>query len=471
MPGLQDYKKNMKKVTAVFDIGKTNKKFFLFDRKYRQVYKEYTRFEEIKDEDGFPTENLKALQSWLKEIVDRVLAEKKFTITAINFSTYGASLVHLDKDGNVLTPLYNYLKPLPKEISSKFYKEHGAPLTIAAETASPEAEMLNSGMQLYWIKLTKPELYNKIKYTLHFPQYLSFLFTGVPVSEFTSIGCHTALWDYRKGGYHQWVIKESIDEKFPFIVPTQTSFNMTYHGSKIKIGAGIHDSSSALLPYLLGEKKQFVLISTGTWSITLNPFDKSILTKEDLMNNCLCYLKVDGKPVRATRFFMGNEYKMQVRKLQDYFKKDESYHKTLKFNLDIYLKLKSNEKRQFKFEEIKIDRDDRLSETDLSVFSSFEEAFHQLMIELVLIQVKTTRLAIGKSEIKKIYIDGGFTDNDIFVKLVALHFKAYKVRTTKSPLGSALGAAMVISNKKLNAGFLKENYQMQKLVPPVLQVN
>ncbi|SVB65319.1 uncharacterized protein METZ01_LOCUS218173, partial [marine metagenome] len=40
------------KVTAVFDIGRTNKKFFLFDDDLKEVYREYIRFDEIVDEDG-----------------------------------------------------------------------------------------------------------------------------------------------------------------------------------------------------------------------------------------------------------------------------------------------------------------------------------------------------------------------------------------------------------------------------------
>ncbi len=459
----------MKKVTAVFDIGKTNKKFFLLDSNYKEVYKEYTQFTEIEDEDGFPTENLPELQKWLKDLFNRILSAEKYDIESINFSTYGASFVHLDKKGNVLTHLYNYLKPLPEEITAAFYQDHGDPLTIATATASPMAEMLNSGMQLYWLKHTRPGVFSTIRYSLHFPQYLSFLFTGIPVSEFTSTGCHTALWDYNKNTYHNWVINQGIDTKFPFIVPTQTSFNMIYNNKRIRIGVGIHDSSSALIPYLLGEKKPFILISTGTWSITLNAFSTESLSKKDIKSNCLNYLKVDGKPVRATRFFMGQEYTLQVKKLSKYFNKDKDYHKTIGFDINLYLKLKDQKKRYFRFEEIRIDRDDKVSETDLSIFSSFDIAYHQLMIELVAIQVKTTRLAIGTSKIKKIYIDGGFTDNEIFIKLVALHFKKYKVRTTKSPLGSALGAAMVISDHKLNSRFLKDNYQMKKLQPPVLQ--
>ena len=56
------------KVTAVFDIGKTNKKFFLFDKDFKEVHKEYIMFDEIVDEDGHATENLSALQKWLKDV-------------------------------------------------------------------------------------------------------------------------------------------------------------------------------------------------------------------------------------------------------------------------------------------------------------------------------------------------------------------------------------------------------------------
>ena len=73
-------------VIAVFDIGKTNKKFFLFDKDYNEVYKEYTRFDEIEDEDGYPTENLPALQEWLKGVFENILNASQFNVQAINFS-------------------------------------------------------------------------------------------------------------------------------------------------------------------------------------------------------------------------------------------------------------------------------------------------------------------------------------------------------------------------------------------------
>ena len=449
------------KVTAVFDIGKTNKKFFLFDSKYQEVFKEYTQFDEIEDENGFPTEDLHALQYWIKSLFDAILKSEKYDIKAINFSTYGASFVHLDKNGKILTPLYNYLKPIPQNVIDTFEKTYG---DISAETGSPQSGMLNSGMQLYWLKKIKPEIFKKIKYSLHFPQYISYLFTGIPLSEYTSLGCHTSLWNFDKKDYHNWVYQEKINEILPPIVSTRTSINMVYQNKKIQIGIGIHDSSSALLPYLFSEKKPFLLVSTGTWSISLNPFNNQKLSEKDIHNNCLNYMQIDGDRVKATRFFMGNEYKLQVKKLSDYFGKEYGYHRNMKFNTKIYLKLKENSKIRFRFEGIRI-RKEVLKETDFSVFSSFEEAYHQLMIELIQLQESTLKKAIGDIKVKKVYIDGGFTDNDIFVKLIGYLFKNYKVHTTKSPLGSALGAAMVISKKELNKKFLKENYKIQKLSP------
>ena len=457
------------KVTAVFDIGKTNKKFFLFDKNYKEVFREYTRLPETKDEDGYPAEDIHELQKWMKSNFDAILEREEFEVKAVNFSSYGASFVHLDHRGNVLTPLYNYTKSIDKNVTEEFYKTYGDELTISTETASPQSGMLNSGMQLYWLKKTKPDIFSKIKYSLHLPQYLSYLFTGIPVSEYTSIGCHTNLWDYEKEDYHDWVYKEGLDMILGPIVPTSASINTLYKGRKIKIGVGIHDSSSALLPYILSKKKPFLLLSTGTWSISLNPFNTEKLSKKDVESNCLNYLRVDGKRVKASRFFMGNEYRLQVEKLGEYYQKEYGYHRHVKFDQDLYLRLIEKPSVYFKFEGISLKRK-QLHKTDLEPFKTFEEAYHQLMIELMELQIHTIRKAIGNTDIKTIYIDGGFTDNDVFMKLMSHHFSEFKVLSTQSPLGSALGAAMVISKRKITSKFLKENYRMKKLMPLLLKV-
>jgi len=450
------------KVTAVFDIGKTNKKFFLFDKNFKEVYREYASFDEIKDEDGYPTENLEALQIWLKEIFYRVLENEEFSIKAINFSTYGASFVHLDENGESLTPLYNYTKEIDANLVDEFYEKYGPELELTRTTGSPKSGLLNSGMQLYWLKHTKPEIFKKIKYSLHLPQYLSFVFTGIPISEYTSIGCHTSLWNYETKDYHSWVYAEGINKILPPIVSTETSINMNYNGTRIKVGVGIHDSSSALLPYVRSVKKPFVLVSTGTWSIALNPFSDAPLTTEETEDGCINYMRINGKPVKSSRLFLGNEYKLQVAELSNKFNVDKDYHKNIEFDYEVYFEIIKEFEYCFKWKSFS---DENMPEETKYSYHTFEHAYHQLMIELVQLQVKIIKKIADTQAIDRLYVDGGFTDNDLYVKLLSYYLRGMKLRTTKASLGSALGAAIAISDSKLNSKFLKKNYALKKHVP------
>jgi sugar (pentulose or hexulose) kinase len=454
------------KVTAVFDIGKTNKKFFLFDKDFKEVHKEYITFDEIADEDGHPTENLPELQKWLKGVFHRILEAEEFHVKAINFSTYGASFVHLDENGEPLTPLYNYTKPLPDSVVTSFFKTYGPKEEFLKTTGCGDLSMLNSGLQLYWLKTTKPEIFKKIKYSLHLPQYLSYIFTGIPLSEYTSIGCHTALWDYSKKDYHSWVYKEGFDAILPPIVSTETSVNMNYNGNRIKIGVGIHDSSAALLPYVRSIKNKFVLVSTGTWSIVFNPFMENAISDTNDDEDALNYMRINGKPVKATRMFLGNEYKVQVAKLDKQFGVGDDYHRKVKFDYDTYFEIMQDFEHCFKWESM-TDKD-MPSQTKIS-YDKYEHAYHQLMIELVLLQIRCIKEALGTDEIAKIYVDGGFSNNDIYIKLLSHHFRGKKLRTTKASLGSALGAAISISDTKLNSKFLKKNYALKKHVPFIIK--
>ena len=78
------------------------------------------------------------------------------------------------------------------------------------------------------------------------------------------------------------------------------------------------------------------------------------------------------------------------------------------------------------------------------------------------LQVQSIKRAIGNSKITKIYVDGGFADNQIYIKLLSYEFPQYKLRTTRSPLGSALGAYIVMSSPPLDKKFLKMKYAMRK---------
>ena len=52
----------------IFDIGKTNKKAFVFNESYDILWEKSVLLEETADEDGDPCEDLPKLISWIKSV-------------------------------------------------------------------------------------------------------------------------------------------------------------------------------------------------------------------------------------------------------------------------------------------------------------------------------------------------------------------------------------------------------------------
>lgn len=430
-----------KTVIAIFDVGKTNKKLFLFDRHYKIVYEKTAKFIETVDEDGDACENVESLRLSVFDSLREVFRMKEFNIRAINFSTYGASLVYIDEAGNPLTPLYNYLKKYPEALSKQFYDAYGGEQTFAHLTASPVLGSLNSGMQLYRIKYERPELFQKIRYALHLPQYLSYLISGVPCTDITSIGCHTNFWDFTKNDYHQWVSQEGVLEKLAPILPGSEVLPATFPGRNYSVGIGLHDSSAALIPYLVNFHEPFILISTGTWCISLNPFNQTPLTNEELEKDCLCYMTYQGKPVKASRLFAGYEHEQQVKRIADHFNQNTIRYRTVDYDADIIARLRKKSPAVNKPVNLK---ESAFPQRDLAQFKNDTEAYHQLILDLVAQQVFSTGLVLRCTEVKRIFVDGGFSKNAIYMNLLATFFSGIEIFAASMAQATAVGTALSI---------------------------
>lgn len=421
-----------KPVIAIFDVGKTNKKLFLFDEQYKIVFERSARFLEIEDEDGFPCENLESLRLSVFDSLHEVFRKSEFEIKAINFSTYGASFIYIDEDGRPLTPLYNYLKPYPEELKKKFYAKYGGEEQLSLKTASPVLGSLNSGMQLYRIKEERPDLFKRIKYALHLPQYMSFLISGKFYTDITSIGCHTNLWDFTKNEYHAWVKEEDILPKLAPIIPSDEIISATFPGNSYGVGSGLHDSSAALIPYLASFQEAFVLISTGTWCISFNPFNTTPLVKSELQEDCLNYMQYKGKPIKASRLFAGHEHEVEIKRISEHFNEPTSKFRSMHFDPQFIDHLQ-DERNTIPFSSIA-----------LSSFSSYVEAYHYLMMNIILQQKRSTDLVIDSSTVRRIFVDGGFSKNSIYMNLLAHVFPDLEVFAASMAQATALGTALAI---------------------------
>jgi len=441
-------KKSMaREVVLIFDIGKTNKKILLFDRELGILREQETVFDETRDDDGFACDDMDRLEQWVLETCNTYMNDAQYNVRGVNFATYGATLVYLDAGGERLTPVYNYLKPMPEGVVEPVYKDYGGKQEFCRKTASPALGMLNSGFQALWLKEKKPEVFSNVKTILHFPQYLSFMLTGKTTSEHTSIGCHTALWDFDQMTYHPWTRR--LGNTLPEPVPVSTVHPSASTGSSIPVGIGIHDSSASLVPYFMHSDEAFVLVSTGTWCISMNPFNHAPLTAGQLEQDCLSYMSIQQQPVKSSRLFLGHIHDENVKYLSEAFQVDPVAYKQIEPEDGLLRRVRERTKtrRVFFREGVQADYTDRT--VDLSMFDDFTEAYHQLVADLADLTAHAIGLVLEgkeKDRTKNLYITGGFSKNPIFVKLMAGHFPHKKVYTSEIANATSLGAALVIWN-------------------------
>jgi sugar (pentulose or hexulose) kinase len=440
-----------KDVVLIFDIGKTNKKVLLFDKEPRLLEEEETVFEETVDDDGFACDDIEKLEQWILQKCHHYMEDSRYRVRGINFATYGATLAYLDREGNRLTPIYNYLKTMPEGVVEPVYEQYGGEEEFCRRTASPALGMLNSGFQSLWLKNTKPGIFDRVRTILHFPQYLSHFLTGQIASEHTSIGCHTALWDFDRMQYHPWT------GRLESVLPDPESVTTVHPSARLKesvpVGIGIHDSSSSLVPYFMKSDEEFVLVSTGTWCISMNPFNHSPLTSGQLKQDCLAYMSIQQNPVKSSRFFLGHIHDENMRSLSEAFGVAPDTYKKIIPNDELIRKVRkrSGQKRIFFRKGVPTSYIDR--SVDLSAFKDFGEAYHQLLADLADLTARSIRLVLeGPDRTKNLYITGGFSKNPIFVRLMAGHFPDKKIFTSEIANATSLGAALVIRDA-IDPGF------------------
>ena len=164
----------------------------------------------------------------------------------------------------------------------------------------------------------------------------------------------------------------------------------------IKQNVGLHDSSAALIPYFSAFESPFILLSTGTWCISLNPFNNNVLTQQELQKDALCYLSYHGKPVKAARLFAGKLHEVEVQKLK---------------------------------------------EASLSA-DAYEQAYAHLMQDIVKQQVQSTNLILQGTQIKRIFVDGGFSKNELYMSGLAKAYPELEIYAATIAQASAIGAAL-----------------------------
>jgi sugar (pentulose or hexulose) kinase len=449
---------------AVIDIGMTNKKIAVYDSGLRQTDARYRIFPP-KLTGGLETHDLEALEAWFtEELADLA---KSYPIKALAVTTHGATFVCVGGNGLPVLPCVYYTHEPGADFHSRFYARFGAPEDLQARTGTPYLKaLINPAKGVFFAQEQYPDLFARTQRLLQYPQYWGFRFTGKTGAESTYMGCHGYLWDQIEGRLssvaenlgaaplmpgklnHSWDILGTITPAFARKtgLPRDTLVTM-----------GIHDSNSSLLPHFAKKGETgFVVNSTGTWCVSMNPVKTYGFAAEELGKVVFFNISAFGTPVKTAIFLGGQEFETWSKLLMDMHGRgdipsyNEDAYRAILRDRNIFLlpeltpgsgqfprsqaRVVENGKT-YSFEEI------RSGTAVPPCLRQYETGFAVLRFSLVM-QSLTGFERIGIARGAEVFTEGGFRKDSGYNRLLSGALPENRVFLTDIAEATALGAAM-----------------------------
>ncbi|MDR2662992.1 MAG: carbohydrate kinase [Treponema sp.] len=500
----------MEYAIAVIDIGMTNKKAAVYDDTLRQLDAKYRNFEP-KITNGLPAHDLDAMEAWFIDVIKEFAA--KYPVKAVAVSTHGATFVCLGKDGKPALPCLYYTHEPGDDFYDRFYRRFGNPEALQERTGTPAFRaMINPAKGIFFAREQFPDAFRNVTAVLPYPQYWGFRFTGKMGTESTYMGNHTYLWDQvdntlssvardlgiaplipggaaggavpddqnggsdktRRGGLsNSWDVLGTVTDEFA---------GKTGLAKDTIVTMGIHDSNSALLPHFAKKgERGFILNSTGTWCVIMNPVEKYGFAPNELGKVVFFNISAFGTPVKTAIFLGGQEFETWSKLItthhgrKDFPGWDEPLYRSILAEKRLFLLPELTPgSGQFPASRARIVEDGRAYPFEgmhngntgkiPPCFADFRTAFAILRISLVM-QTLTALERTGLTKGRDLYTEGGFRRDESYNRLLSSALKDNRAFLTDiaeaTALGAAMTAKMALGGKALNelAGDFEIDYR------------
>jgi sugar (pentulose or hexulose) kinase len=477
----------MEYAIAVIDIGMTNKKVAVYDDSLRQLDARYQNFKP-KMVNGLETHDLQAMEEWF--IAELKSVAEKYPIKALAVTAHGATFVCVGKDGKPALPCVFYTHEPGEDFHRRFYGRFGKPEDLQARTGTPFFKaMINPAKGLFFAQEQFGEEFKNVTAVLPYPQYWGYRLTGKMGVETTYMGNHTYLWDQVDSVLstvaHELGIASLIPDKLYKSWDTLGTISGEFAAKtglprETIVTMGIHDSNSALLPHFAKKgERGFILNSTGTWCVIMNPVEKYGFAPDELGKVVLFNISAFGAPIKTAIFLGGLEFETwSTFFMKQYNRKDipgwdeKLYHSILKEKRLFLLPELTQGSGQFPSSRARIvlDGKDYLfngEDSPPNNLVGYESSFAALRVSLVM-QTLTALERVGIENGCEVYTEGGFRKDESYSRLLSSALVNNKVYLTGINEATALGAAMTakiaLSGKPLKdlAGDFEVSYQEQE---------
>ncbi|MGL1890718.1 MAG: FGGY family carbohydrate kinase [Spirochaetaceae bacterium] len=453
----------MEYVIAVLDIGKTNKKIVIYDDKLRQIDSIYSSIPTV-NHGELDVENVKEIERWFYENLK--VFSKKYNIKSISISTHGATCVCIDNKGDLAVPVVAYTNEVTEKFHNEFNNLVGTADTLQEETGTAQVKpLINLAKLIYFIQKRYPEDYKKTENILMYPSYFGYKLTGKIAADYTYTGCHTYLWNFKDWTWSNVVNKLNIQSKLPTEVKnpgevlgtiTKEMALLTGLSQDTVVTVGIHDSNSSLIPYLLKGDDNFILNSTGTWCVVMHPTKEYSFSKDEIGKTVFYNISAEQDLVKTAIFMGGLEFETymtlikKINNKEDYPNFDMGLIQSIINKNSEYI-IPGIMKGAGQFPETSpvVIEDKRIYSTNEittnnnpGFFENYEYAYTVLNLSLA-IQTKVSIDRVKAPKGSPIYIEGGFRNNDVYIKLIASMYPDNPVYITNISEATSFGAALL----------------------------
>jgi sugar (pentulose or hexulose) kinase len=447
---------------AVFDVGKTNKKLLVYDRELNLVDSLYAQFDEVREGSEIHERIAETTEWYLSALADMT---QRHAIQAVSVSAHGATFVCIDGEGKLALPVLSYTTDPGEAFHAAFDARFGDARVLQRQTATPSLPGLGCMAKgLFYVMEHHPADFARTKAILNLPQYYGFLLTGKMGVEQTYLGSHTGLWDFGKHTWSGVVERLGIQDKLPAEVHKPWDVLGTVAPEIARrtglqrdtiVTLGIHDSNGSLLPYLITVREPFVLLSTGSVCVVMHPTQSATLRDDELGKVVFYNLSAFGDPVKTTIFLAGLEFDMYMGLLwgrhgqKDYPAFDQALLEDIlsrpaEFILPAIVPFgmfPDSPARIIERTEVYPFGDVAQGKTP-SFFADYEKTYAILTLSIAL-QTRVALARAGYGEGMPVFIEGGFSRNEVYTNLIASLYPLAQVVLTNLKEASAFGAALL----------------------------
>lgn len=413
----------MKNPNLVIDIGQTFIKFVVIE-KYK-VIDHIILKNNLLVKKGILIYNISKLKKIIFTNIKKI--SKKYKIKKIIPITHGSASFYINKDKEFFSGPH-FLQRTGKSFDKEFFN-------IIKKKDYTHSIKLNCyhnlGKSFYYLIKNRKRL-NILK-IFTFPCLINFILTGKLYLDKSYLGCHSFSWNFKKNKFVSFF--DNNKNFFPKIIKSGKKIGFIKKdlniNRKIDIFNGIHDTSGSYLAFNQNIKsRNSLIINTGTYFV-ISKRTKFINT---LKNNFYLNYGADNNLYLCKRMNAGVIFQKYNPKM---FFTEKKFTIT---EIDIFLS-KQNHKKNKKLRIIKMK-------------SQINDFLKLNLFIAKKISNEISNFKYGNSEIKKVFIDGTFVKNKVFIYILSNFIKC-DIYLNNNSFINCIGASTFLNNQILNLKYEK----------------